>query len=211
MDGSESPLRPVGLVILAAGASTRLGQPKQLLPYRGRSLLRHAAETAVASGCQPVVVVLGAHVAQLEAEVQDLPLHVAENPRWILGMGTSLRAGLEVLTSVGPEVGAVVITLCDQPLVSVHTIHSLVQVHRDSRPLIVASEYGGVLGAPALFDSRLFEELLALAGTDGARQVIARHRGDVCGMPFPEGAVDIDTREDYERLRAAAGECGRIA
>ena len=210
MDESESDVRPVGLVILAAGASARLGQPKQLLPYRGRTLLRHAAETAVASNCRPVVVVLGAHVAQLEGEVQDLPVHVAENPRWILGMSTSLHAGLGLLTTLQPEVGAAVITLCDQPLLSVRTIHALVKAHRDARHLIVASEYGGVLGVPALFDRTLFGELLALTGTDGAKQIIARHPADVCGVPFPEGAMDIDTPEDYDQLRAVDEDCDGV-
>jgi molybdenum cofactor cytidylyltransferase len=204
MGKSRGGVRPVGLVILAAGASTRLGRPKQLLPYRGRSLLRHAAETAAGSTCRPILVVLGAHAAALAGELSDLPVRAVENPRWPRGMGTSLRAGLEALEAVGPEVGAVVFTLCDQPRLSSATIDSLVRAHRDSGRLIVASEYGGVLGVPALFDRALFGEILALQEASGAKAIIAKRRPDVCGVPFPEGAVDIDTLQDYEQLHAAA-------
>lgn len=211
MGGNQGGVRSVGLVILAAGASTRLGRPKQLLPYRGRSLLRHAAETAVGSTCRPILVVIGAHAAELAGEVSDLPVHVVENPRWPRGMGTSLRAGLEALEAVGPEVGAVVITLCDQPLLSTAIIDSLVRAHRDSGRPIVASEYGGVLGAPALFDRILFGELLTPKDAGGAKEIIARHRADVCSVPFPGGAIDIDTPQDYEGLCGTATERERIA
>jgi len=211
MDGSQGGVQPVGLLILAAGASTRFGRPKQLLPYRGRSLLRHAAETALGSTCRPIVVVLGAHAERLAGEVSDLPVRVVENPRWPRGMGTSLRAGLEALCLAEPGMGAVVITLCDQPRVSAHTIDSIVERYRESRKPIVASEYGGVLGAPALFDRALFEDLLALGEASGAKEIIATRRGDVCAVPFPEGAIDIDTPQDYEKHRAATEECDRLA
>jgi molybdenum cofactor cytidylyltransferase len=211
MNGSKDDLRPVGLLILAAGASTRFGRPKQLLPYRGRSLLRHAAETALGSTCRPIVVVLGAHAERLAGEVSGLPVRVVVNPRWPQGMGTSLRAGLEALCVAGPEVGAALITLCDQPLLSSHTIDSIVERYRESRKPIVASEYGDVLGVPALFDRALFEELLALGDASGAKEIIARRRGDVCAVPFPEGAIDIDTPQDFEKHRAATEECDRLA
>src|SRR5580692_2476743 len=111
------PIR-VALILLAAGPSTRLGQPKQLLPFRGRSLLRHAAETALASSCRPVVVVLGASAERMKSELTDLPVMIAVNSGWESGMGSSIRAGLEALTNgknADAGVGAVVIMVCDQP------------------------------------------------------------------------------------------------
>jgi molybdenum cofactor cytidylyltransferase len=150
------------------------------------------------------VVVLGAHAERLAGEVSGLPVRVVVNPQWPQGMGTSLRAGLEALCVAGPEVGAALITLCDQPLLSSHTIDSIVERYRESRKPIVASEYGDVLGVPALFDRALFGEILALQEASGAKAIIAKRRPDVCGVPFPEGAVDIDTLQDYEQLHAAA-------
>ena len=195
-------MRPVGLVILAAGGSTRLGPPKQLVAYRGRSLLRHAAEVAVGSLCRPIVVVLGAHAAMLETQVRDLPVQVTENRLWVRGMATSLRCGVEVLRAAEKELGAVVVMLCDQPLVSVPAIDALVQAYRSGGKPIIASAYDGILGVPALFDRRLFPELLALEGEEGARRIIARHPRDVHAIPFPGGALDIDTPQDCEQLHA---------
>ena len=198
-------MRPVGLVILAAGGSTRLGPPKQLVAYRGRSLLRHSAEVAAGSLCRPTVVVLGAHAAELEAEVRDLPLRVTENRLWARGMATSLRCGVEALDAAEKEIGAVVIMLCDQPLVSVPAIDALVQAYRSGGKPIIASAYDGILGVPALFDRRLFPELLALEGEEGARRIIARHPLDVHGIPFLGGGLDIDTPQDCEQLHAGTG------
>src|SRR6185503_16376101 len=87
----------IGLIILAAGASTRLGKPKQLLRYGGKSLLFHAAQTAIASVCKPVVIVLGAYAELLKQEVQDLPVQVLENPHWQEGMGTSISTGIKAI------------------------------------------------------------------------------------------------------------------
>ena len=199
-------MRPVGLLILAAGGSSRLGRPKQLVEYRGRSLLRHVAEAAVGSSCRPIVVVLGAQAAQLEAELRTLPIHVAENPQWARGMASSLRRGLETLEAIGGEIGAAVILLCDQPLVTARTIDALAEAWRTVGKRIIASEYAGVAGVPALFDRSLFPELLALEGEAGARRVIARHPDEVHRVPFPDGIVDIDTPQDCEQLAAHARE-----
>jgi molybdenum cofactor cytidylyltransferase len=198
-------MRPVGLVILAAGGSSRLGRPKQLVEYRGRSLLRHVAEVAVGSVCRPIVVVLGAQASPLEAELRGLPVHVAENREWARGMATSLRRGLETLEAIEGEVGAVVILLCDQPLVSAQTINALVDAWGTAGKRIIASEYAGVVGVPALFDRGLLPELLALDGEEGARRVIARHADEVHRVPFPDGGMDIDTPQDCERFRACSG------
>jgi molybdenum cofactor cytidylyltransferase len=203
MGGEPNNLRPVGLVMLAAGGSARLGRPKQLLPYGGRSLLRHAAEVAVASLCRPITVVLGAHAAEITGELRGLPVRLVENPCWSEGMGSSLRTGLENLIAISPRMGAVVIALCDQPLLSAGTIDVLVRVHREGLRHLVASEYGGVLGAPALFSRALFGELLSLKRGSGAREIIGRRRGEVWGVPFPGGLIDIDTSDDYEQLRAS--------
>ena len=140
----DSPNAPgnarIALILLAAGASTRLGRPKQLLGFRGRSLLRHAAETALASVCRPVVVVLGALADRLQTELTALPVTVALNPAWAEGMAKSIRAGLKEVSSKTPGPDAVVIMLCDQPLITAGMLDQLVSMHRSSGMGIVASE-----------------------------------------------------------------------
>ena len=87
----------IGMIILAAGASTRMVKPKQLLLYQGRSLLRHTTEIALASNCHPIVVVLGANAAQMEPEIDSLPVHAVINPHWAEDMESSIRVGIDTL------------------------------------------------------------------------------------------------------------------
>ncbi|MBD1868838.1 nucleotidyltransferase family protein [Cyanobacteria bacterium FACHB-471] len=195
-----SDFSAIGIVILAAGASTRLSTPKQLLHYRGRSLLRHTAEVAIASGCRPSIVVLGAQAKRLEAEVQELPVYVVENNRWTEGMNSSIQTGLTVLQSVHPTVKAVVILLCDQPFVSAALVHQLIEEYDRTGKPIVASEYANTLGVPALFSHVLFPVLMALPADRGARYIIQNRVQAVARVPFPLGAIDIDTPSDYERF-----------
>lgn len=190
----------IGILVLAAGSSTRLGSPKQLLIYQGRSLLRHAVETALSSTCRPVGVVLGAGADRLQRELTALPVQVALNPEWAQGMGLSLRVGMGTLLAGGHELDGVVVILCDQPLLSPSLIDEMVAAfHRTGSP-IVACEYGSAVGVPALFSCELFPELLALDGTRGAQSLLARDPTRVQRIPFPDGEIDIDTVEDYERL-----------
>jgi molybdenum cofactor cytidylyltransferase len=212
--GGEGPVPSIGLVILAAGASTRMGAAKQLLPFRGRSLLRHATEEALASGCRPIVVVLGAHAEQLEQEISELPVRVVVNGRWSEGMGTSIQAGIAALTADagGDEadgqrlapcplpVVAAILAVCDQPFFSAGIIHELIAAHERSGRALVAATYEGTRGVPALFGRCLFPELTALDGHEGARRVIQAHPDETLAIPFPEGALDVDTPEDYTRL-----------
>lgn len=192
----------IGIVILAAGASTRMGTIKQLLAFHGRSLLRHATEEALASGCRPVVVVLGAHAERLKDEISELPVRVVVNARWSQGMGTSIRAGIEALVADpgGDEVVAAILAVCDQPFFSRRIIHDLVATDRRSGSAIAAATYESTRGVPALFSRSLFPELMVLDGHEGARQVIRAHPGETVAVPFPEGALDMDTPEDYARL-----------
>ncbi|HEY9659475.1 MAG TPA: nucleotidyltransferase family protein [Allocoleopsis sp.] len=190
----------IGTIILAAGASTRLGTPKQLLHYRGQSLLRHTAEVAIDSGCHPVVVVLGSQAERLEAEVEQLPVSVVKNNHWAKGMSSSIQTGLAVLQSIYPPVKAVVILLCDQPFVSATLVHQLIEgYHRTGKP-IVASEYADTVGVPALFSHVLFPVLMMLPADRGARYVIQNRAQAVARVPFSLGEIDIDTPDDYERF-----------
>jgi molybdenum cofactor cytidylyltransferase len=195
----------IGVVVLAAGASTRLGvgaTPKQLLVYKGQTLIRRAAETALASVCRPVVVVLGANAVSVGNEL-ELPVIVTRNHEWETGMASSLRTGVEALLAADAAVDAVVVMLCDQPFVNTELIDTLIERCRETRTTIVATEYAGARGVPALFARELFGEIAGLRGNEGARQIIRNHLDDTVVVPFAAAAIDIDTQQDYEALRVA--------
>jgi molybdenum cofactor cytidylyltransferase len=195
-DGATST---VGLLLLAAGASRRLGAPKQLLSYKGESLLRRAARTALASLCRPVIVVLGAHRESVESEIADLPLEIVFNEEWAMGMGASIRAGMEYLTARA-DTRAVVVMLCDQPRVEARIINELVAAYCATNAPLVTAKYDGTHGVPTLFDQRLYPALLALTGSQGAKSLILAHSAHLSEVPAPEAALDVDTLADYERL-----------
>lgn len=188
----------IAIIILAAGASTRMGKPKQLLEYKGRSLIQHTVEVAIASVCHPIIVVLGAYSDRIKLEISDLPVRAIENHQWQTGMGSSIRYGIQALMKISPSVEAAILLLCDQPFVSVQTIHQLESVYRSTNHSIVASTYQNTIGVPALFDSRLFLELTRLTQAEGAKKVIQRHLNSVATVEFPQGAIDIDTPDDYQ-------------
>jgi molybdenum cofactor cytidylyltransferase len=220
-----------GVVVLAAGGSSRMGTVKQLLPYRGTTLLRHACLTVLETPFRPVIVVLGAESERCGAELHDLPVTRVYNPDWRQGMSGSLRLGLEALEAESPEMPGVLIFLHDQPLIpssalvrlaqlcgqktgfstSRHPERSVAESKDDGilkheflqRPQIAATDYGDALGVPAIFDRSLFPELKALTGDEGARKIILRHAAQVVSMPLPEAGHDVDTPQDYSHLPPA--------
>lgn len=192
----------IGIVILAGGRSRKLGTPKQLVEFKGKSLLRSAVETALRCACKHVIVVLGSKAEEIYKEVSDLPVETVVNVEWSDGISTSLRKGLTNLMRSDPDVAAVVIMLSDQPFVDEKTIRSLIDVYTTSGKPIVASEYDGVRGVPALFDRGMFDELLALEGDAGARVVIRRSNAErIATIAAPEAAFDVDTPADHQRLK----------
>ena len=194
--------KSVGAVILAAGGSQRMGQPKQLLPFRKRTLLRHAVETAVASMCRPILVVIGAHAELVSLELQSLPVLIAYNPEWASGIGSSLRIAIQTLGAIDGIEG-VVITLSDQPLITAVAVNKIVRAHCQTGKDIVASEYAETHGVPLFIGKRFFAEISALAGTEGAKRVIDRHLDEMTTVPLMEAAFDIDTPDEYERLTSS--------
>lgn len=186
----------IGAIVLAAGGSSRLGTPKQLVIFRGETLVRRAAKTALESVCDRVVVVIGNHAQQMRREIDDLPVAVVENENWQSGISSSIRAGLEQISS---EDG-VVITLCDQPFMTAAILNELINTHRKTNRAVIASTYGATRGVPAFFARELFDELALLTNDEGARRIIALHPEKVATVEFPQGAIDIDTPEDHARL-----------
>ena len=189
---------PVALLLLAAGASTRMGRPKQLLPYHGRTLLRHAAETAVASGCATIVLVTGALHHELLAEIADLPILAVHNPAWETGMASSIRTGLLAVAEAHPA--AVLVMLTDQPAVTPELLQQLIAQQQATRAPVAAASYGDTVGVPAVFDKSILPELLKLQGQQGANRLIGGLGAAVVQVSFPAGLLDVDTPAQYVAL-----------
>ena len=218
-------MRSVGAVILAAGGSSRLGQPKQLLTFRGETLIHRTVRAAAAAGCAPILVVVGenSEAMKLALDIRDPrissfsglervtrtppsapprpPLRptIIRNGEWRRGLGTSIRRGLEQLPNF---VEAVVLLTCDQPYLDASIVSQLIAARIETGKPIVASRYADTLGVPALFDRSCFDDLLALPDDSGAKSLIAARPNDIAAIPFEKGAIDIDTPSDFQRLIA---------
>jgi molybdenum cofactor cytidylyltransferase len=181
----------IGAIILAAGESKRLGQPKQLVRFRGKTLVENAYETA-ASVCAHVAVVLGANADLVRPTIPKGAI-VVQNENWAEGVASSIHAGLKVIEN---ESNLVILMSCDQPLVSPALLLRLL-----SAPGITAAEYEGTLGIPAMFSRMYFPLLYALNGTEGAKKVLLKYQPEVKRFPAPEAAFDVDTPADVQRLQ----------
>ena len=187
----------LAIILLAAGSSSRMGQFKQLLSVDGKPLLLRSAEAALGAGASKTVVVLGANEEAHRKTISDLPLEIIYNPDWEKGMGTSLRMGVNHALTMVPEMKAVIIAVCDQPFVTSMHLKTLIQKYRATKKAIVASAYAHTVGVPAVFDQSLFQELLAIEDGQGAKKILLDQAESVLSIDFPDGAVDLDTPEDY--------------
>jgi molybdenum cofactor cytidylyltransferase len=181
---------PVPAIVLAAGASRRLGRPKQLVVVEGETLLRRTVRAALAT-CAPVLVVVGARAREVEASLAGLPVRVVSNPGWEEGMASSIRAGVRALPQ---GTTAALFLVCDQLAVDRALVARVLAAGQDHPGAVVACAYGQGLGIPALFPARCFPQLLALTGDRGAKALL-----DVPGVvavPFPAGSEDVDSPED---------------
>jgi len=208
---------PVAGIILAAGASTRFGQPKQLLDYHDQPFVRTVAMTALAGGLSPVVVVTGANAQAVQAALHDLPITIAHNADWQNGQSSSIKAGLQVINHPAERdatleffplngkregVGAAIFLLSDQPQVSQTVIHALVEQHAMDLSPIVAPLVAGRRANPVLFDRVTFPELMSLTGDVGGRAIFSKYR--VSYLPWNDESLltDVDTPEDMKKLRS---------
>lgn len=189
-------------MILAAGASRRMGEPKQLLAVRGRPLLEAVVAAACDSRLREVVVVLGAHADEIRKSVQFGRARTIVNPRHEEGMSTSLRAGIG---SLGPGIHSAVVILGDQPDVTASLLDRLLEAQETSGLPAAALSFGGLLHPPMVLTRPLWAALDALEGDTGLRAIMRAHPGSVATvtMDHPrEHPIDIDTPEDFHRLAA---------
>jgi molybdenum cofactor cytidylyltransferase len=187
-------------LILAAGGSSRMGRPKQLLPFRGRPLLRRAIDAALEGGCRPVMVVVGEHAGPIQSELGSLPVEFCVNEEWRQGLAGSIRCGMEALRSRGERLQAVLMLTCDQALLSADVVARLCDAFDGERGRMVACEYAGTVGVPALFERSCFDRLMGLAGDRGAKSVLLGDSTMVLRLPWPQGACDINTPADFEKF-----------
>jgi len=184
-------------IILAAGASSRLGSPKQLLNWQSKPLLEHAITHARTVFDERVIVVLGANADLIQNRIPLNGITPVINPNWQEGMAASIRSGIETLP---PTATAALIMLCDQPLITATHLAMLIEAWKIAPIQIVASQYHKTTGVPALFPSEFFGQLLALKGEKGAKSILAQFDERIVKIAMPEAELDIDKPEDIELL-----------
>lgn len=190
---------PVGGIVLAAGASTRMGRNKLFLELEGQTLLRRVVDRALQADLDPLIVVLGHEAARARGELTRLPCELVINPDYARGMSNSLRSGIGRLPATAA--GALVL-LADMPFVTAPMLRTLVGRQRESAAPLVISQYGDVNAPPILYDRCLFAELQALEGDGCGKRMIERYRSEAIVVRWPVAALtDLDAPEDYERVR----------
>lgn len=186
------------VLVLAAGAASRFGSPKQLARLQGQTLLQRAVALGTAVAGQAVTVVLGAHAADIAPSLRGHAASVVVNRRWKEGLASSLRAGVAQLPGSTP---GVLVLLADQVAVTDFDLRRLVSTWRQQPDYIVAASYAGHSGVPAIFPPHCFTALLELRGDIGARALLHRMADRVVRVPMPGAAVDVDTTEDLRSLQ----------
>jgi len=187
----------IHVLVLAAGASTRLGQPKQLVRLGGRPALHMVVSTAVSVAGPAVTVVVGAHARDLSYLLAQTASSVVVNRHWEEGMGSSLRVGVK---SLPPGCEAVLVLLGDQVAVTPDDLKRLISGYYGQEGSVAAATYERHVGVPAIFPRSCFSDLAALRGDEGARAIIQRNQSRLVRVPMPNAAVDLDTPEDLAAL-----------
>jgi len=190
----------LGAVILAAGAATRMGSIKQLLPFRGTTMVEHAIHQAQQLFA-PVVVVLGAQAEAVREAVARTAAESVLNENWQSGMGASITCGVNRILEVDPALDGIAILLADQPFVTATHLKEMGRLFEENSAPILAAQYAGTVGVPALFRSSVFSRLRELAPDSGARALLRGGLTDVLPFDLPEAATDIDTPADFEAIR----------
>ena len=183
-------------VLLAAGGSSRLGRPKQLLRFGGSCLVSRVARGALDGGCDPLLVVLGAHADQVRSELERLPVEIVVNRNWAEGIASSIRCGIAKLKNDPRPIRAAMLIACDQPLLDADVIRRVASTFDGSVGCRVGCEYAGTIGVPALFERSLFAKLGQLDGDRGAKRLLLEDPQSTRRIPWSDGATEINRPED---------------
>ncbi|RYJ37617.1 MobA-like protein [Flavobacterium anhuiense] len=190
----------IGIIILAAGNSSRLGRPKQLLKHKESTLLKNTISEALKIQNSFLIVVTGANHDVIEKGINLPEIKLSFNSEWVSGMSSSIVKGITELMLLNPDCEQCILSVCDQPFVTSSVFENLINQSKRTEKGIAASAYAETLGTPALFHQKYFEELLKLKGREGAKKLIKKYADDVVSVPFEKGNIDIDTEEDYQKL-----------
>ncbi|WP_029288346.1 NTP transferase domain-containing protein [Pedobacter sp. R20-19] len=188
-----------GIVILAAGNSSRLGQPKQLLAFKQTTLIEHTIKAAWQANFQPIIVVLGAYAKEIQEKL-PAEVNLVINNNWSAGMSSSITAGVAALIKQSPMIENIIIAVSDQAFITAEIFQALKQKQISTKKGIVASTYAKTTGTPVLFNKQYFPQLLSLTGNNGAKSMLKLHGNDVATIAFALGNIDIDTETDYDNL-----------
>lgn len=195
-------MKNTGIILLAAGNSTRMGSPKQLLLYQGKTLLERIVDTSLqVFDNNKIILVLGANHSEIAFQIKDKITLISVNEEWESGMASSIKAGLQTLLKHFPDMQRCIISVCDQPYLSNEVFIEMLKLADYSSKEIIAAKYAGTIGVPALFSKKYFKKLLHLSCEQGAKKIIQQNMDDVNIFIFDEGAIDIDTPSDYENLK----------
>jgi molybdenum cofactor cytidylyltransferase len=186
------------IIILAAGNSSRMGEPKQLMTFKNKTFLQHIIEESKEAGLHPVICVTGYQSELITKSITGMGASIIYNDQWLEGMGTGIAAGVKQLSL--SDVDSVILAVGDQPYVSSGLFAEMLTLKDQAGKRIVASAYAGTLGTPVLFDKVYFNQLESLQGNQGAKKIVQINKSDVCIVNFEKGSIDIDTKEDYEKL-----------
>jgi molybdenum cofactor cytidylyltransferase len=188
----------IGIIVLAAGSSTRMGRSKQLLEIDGEPLICRCIKIGLAVSTDNIVVVLGANEKPHREVIGQLPVHIIMNHYWKTGMGSSIKTALNYLLQTGAQLDAVIILVCDQPALSSEHLQKMIDLFAGSQKPIIASAYSNSKGVPVLFGRSFFSNLLLLGDDQGAKKLVQQFPDRVEVVDFPNGAFDLDTEEDYQ-------------
>ncbi len=191
----------IPIMVLAAGPSSRLGTPKQLLSFQKETLLHRVASKAVDSRVGPVIIVLGSHAEEISATVSHLPVHILIHPDWERGMGSSIKAGLQFAMNRFAGTPAVIISVCDQFFLEARHLRQLKKKFIANASELVAARYANGVGVPCLFSKKFFPALMELSDDQGAKRIILAHAEESAFISFPQGDVDVDTVADWEAIK----------
>ena len=189
-----------GIIILAAGNSSRMGRPKQLLNYKGKTLLQTVIDEALKTDCKPIIVVLGASADEIVAKHENIQVNFVTNESWESGMASSIVAGLSTLINNDSDKESVIIAVADQAFIKMSNFNNLIEKQRETGKNIIASKYAETIGTPVLFKKDYFEALLSLKGAEGAKSILKQYPHEVETVIFELGEIDIDTETDYNNL-----------
>ncbi|MCG2587280.1 nucleotidyltransferase family protein [Rhodohalobacter sulfatireducens] len=190
----------IGVVILAAGSSSRLGRPKQLVEFQNKSLLQHVIDTINPFQFHPSVLVLGANADEIRKSINPKNVTLLHNENWSEGIASSIRLGVSESIKLEKSLDGILFLLSDQPFVNKELIGELLENHANGNQKITACSYKGNVGVPAILSKDFFPHLLELKGDVGAKKIIAQNSDNVQSVIFKKGSFDVDTEEDVQEL-----------